>query len=192
MATAVFVYTEACELEGVVRGIFGAACPLLVQLTHRDRRRPQLDLQRMDSLRSKRSARNIEILPCEPHLHAYKSGATHRVPTYVSVSTYKKPHCAASARSHTIPRAALHPKPHNQRPEHITDTPGQAPRAASPSGKKSLRATSPTQTPRTTAARRNACPCLRTTTSACTTRRRYVPNLPPLPEQRPFPQPGFF
>lgn len=90
------------------------------------------------------------------------------------------------------PRAALHPKPHNQRPEHITDTPGQAPRAASPSGKKSLRATSPTQTPRTTAARRNACPCLRTTTSACITRRRYVPNLPPLPEQRPFPQPGFF
>ena len=70
MATAVFVYTEACELEGVVRGIFGAACPLLVQLTHRDRRRPQLDLQRMDSTRSKRSARNIEILPCGPHLHA--------------------------------------------------------------------------------------------------------------------------
>jgi hypothetical protein len=30
--TAVFAYKEACELEEIVRGIFGAACPLLVQL----------------------------------------------------------------------------------------------------------------------------------------------------------------
>lgn len=56
----------------------------------------------------------------------------------------------------------------------LTNLPSQAPRAAFPSGRKSSPATSQTPRLRTTAAPRNASLYLRTTTSACTTRRRYV------------------
>jgi hypothetical protein len=54
-ATATYAYTGACDIEGVLREIFGPALLLLVQPNaHLDRRRPHLDSQRMDSTRSKR------------------------------------------------------------------------------------------------------------------------------------------
>lgn len=52
--------------------------------------------------------------------------------------------------------------------------PPQASAAAFPSGRRSWPATSSTHRPRTTRARRSAPPCSRTTTNACTTRRRSV------------------
>ena len=45
---------------------------------------------------------DIEIYRAKPYWPAYKSGARHRGPAYVSASTYQKPHCAASACLHTI------------------------------------------------------------------------------------------
>ena len=185
-ATAVSAYTEACELEEVVRGIFGAALLLLVQLNASEppktaARFTKNGLHEKQAICSQcrdSSARKILARP-------QTRSETPRPNIRQRLDIQEAPLRRVRPFPHD-PRAALHPKPHNQRSEHVTDTSGQAPRAASPSGKKSLRATSPTQTPRTTAARRNACPCLRTTTSACTTRRRYVqtdlPTTPSLAE----------
>jgi len=188
-ATAVFAYTETCELEEVVRGIFGAALLLLVQLNASEppktaARFTKNGLHEKQAICSQYGDSTVRTTSARLQIRSESRRPNIRQRLDIQEAPLRRvrpfPH---------DPRAALHPKPHNQRPEYITDTPGQAPRAASPSGKKSLRATSPTQTPRTTAARRNACPCLRTTTSACTTRKRYV--LTSLPPRDYFPQLGF-
>jgi hypothetical protein len=85
--------------------------------------------------------------------------------------------------SNTCQTSAIAPCPHTSQyltppqshiPYHTNSTSLQAHPAASPSGKKSSHATSPTHPPTTTAAPQNASPYLKTTTSACTTRKRYA------------------
>lgn len=71
------------------------------------------------------------------------------------------------------PPSPQHPAPNETNVKLTPSTDGQAPRAATPSGRKSSPATSSTPTARTTRASASAWPRWRTTTSVCTIGKRY-------------------
>lgn len=171
-ATTMLVCVRANRVEGRARGILGLLASICTNLpSHQPCATSQLDSQEIDSTTDSNNPRHVtlfiaQVMPSHTSQRKHTLRSMDQRPGFQEAILHGVYHDPPQSQSRSSPQA------HYYILENTTDMAFQDPRAASPSGKKSSRATSPTQMPRTTAARRNAFPCLRTITSACTTRRR--------------------